>query len=204
MAGCVALLLVGQLGGASPLAAAGGWKKSRQKAGVTLYERALPGHSLPELKAVTLLHASRAKVLQVLSDVPRYRRWIPRCRQSRLLWRRSAQELGFYQRFHLPWPLHDRDMVVAVQARALDPAGPLHIDFATTRQKAPPTPKRVVRIRHMRGHYRLESLGPQRTRLSYQVYVDLGGSLPRWFLRWVARDVPWLTVRALRKELHRR
>ena len=50
----------------------------------------------------------------------------------------------------------------------------------------------------LEGHYALEALGAQRTRVEYQVDIDAGGALPSWLARRTTRDDPLQTLRKLR------
>jgi hypothetical protein len=50
----------------------------------------------------------------------------------------------------------------------------------------------------LEGSYRMEQLAANKTRVTYTVEVDIGGSVPDWMAEMVARDMPYKTLLKLR------
>ncbi len=72
----------------------------------------------------------------------------------------------------------DREYVMAV-VRTRGEDGVCRIRFFNTRELAPKPPKGVVRLDKLWGSWTLEPAG-ERTRLTYTLYSDPGGSLPHF------------------------
>ena len=49
----------------------------------------------------------------------------------------------------------------------------------------------------------LEAIGPRRTRVDYQMRIDIGGSVPRFIANYVTQDMPIATLSSLRRQVDR-
>ena len=51
------------------------------------------------------------------------------------------------------------------------------------------------------GFHELTRLRPGKTKVAHQVEADVGGSLPTWIAKRVARDMPYETLARLRSRV---
>lgn len=190
-----ALLLV-----ASP-GLAGGWVHLYTKDGIRVEARDVPGRDLPELRGIGVIGANLYEILAVIDDVPNQRTWVTRLEESRVLRRPSAFELWMYVRFDFPWPTSDRDGVIHVQVeRTMQPhVVTLKSERATFAGVGPKDG--VVRVPHSRLSAQLRYLEHNRTHVTYLVDIDPGGSLPRFLVRWLQKDLPLDILRGLKKRI---
>jgi hypothetical protein len=95
----------------------------------------------------------------------------------------------------------DRDVVLDVELDYNADRSALTIRFRNLDDKLRPAPERVVRMPRLVGFYKLVQLSPHRTKVLYQVEADIGGSIPEWLAREVARDLPYYTLLSLRERV---
>jgi hypothetical protein len=60
----------------------------------------------------------------------------------------------------------------------------------------------VVRMPRLAGEYDLVALAPTRTKVTYRLDADPGGSLPAWATLRFARNTPLQTLLGLRNQVH--
>ncbi len=175
------------------------WRLLRDSDGVRVFERGDAARALPELRGEVEIDAPLVRVLAVIEDVSGQTRWMHTCIESRLLRRASETTLLVYNRTGAPWPVSDRD---AVLRTTIGPRGSTSalVRFGTVEDAAAPPIAGVVRMPKLAGRFALDALSPARTRVVYTLDIDPGGSLPAWLVRRTARDLPFETLRGLRRE----
>lgn len=188
---------------AAPAAAedgADGWEPVRQAQGITV-SRLREDGGLPTFRGTVVMEAELLEVVAVLGDDPRRTEWMSRCIESRQLEeRRDGSEL-VYTRTKGSWPFADRDSVTATKL-TLSPDG-ARIELRNAESRRMPPVRGVVRVPAMEGHYGLETVAPGRTRVEYQLSMQLGGRIPRFVAAFVEEDLPFETLRALREQVRK-
>jgi hypothetical protein len=196
-----ALALAVALLAAERASADGSWRPLLTRDGVGVEERSAPGRTLPELRATVEIDAGLFDVLAVITDVPRQTEWMHDCEESRLLRRDGADVTLLYNRTGAPWPVSDRDVVLRSETRLLDPGRRVAVRFANTIDPGAPPIDGIVRMPRLVGEYELVSLAPERTRVTYRLDIDPGGSLPSWAVSRTTRDTPLYTLLGLRRQV---
>lgn len=183
----------------------GPWKLVRTDDQIEVQRRHVEGSSLDEFRGVALLDAPIAGVLALMDDPDHRVEWLGNSVANVRVERTSRRDEIFYTRTSAPWPVSDRDAVVAAHL-SLDPVGhEVRIDMHSVTHPAWPPQKGVVRMPSMTGHW---SFRPERdgawTRVEYQVHADPGGRLPDWVVNLATRKLPHDTIQGLRRQLRRR
>lgn len=175
----------------------GAWLAVAERDGVRVSQQIRPGRALPAVRATVEIAAGLYEVLAVIVDVPNQTRWINNCEETRVLSSDADLRATFYLRMGSPWPVWDRDAVLTSQTRFIDASHTL-TEFHIDPDAAVDVVEGVVRMPRLEGHYALEALGPQRTRVEYELDLDAGGALPNWVAVRATRDDPLETLRKLR------
>lgn len=183
-------------------AAHGDWQKVLTREGIEVSQQPVEGRKVPMFRAVGEVAADPERVLAVLQDIDSHTRWMPDLSESRVV-REAENEVWVYRVQDAPWPVSDRDVVVRSRLKVLEPGKDLRIDFDSVTVDEISPNRGIVRIPHLRGHYRIQALAPGRSRVLYEVDVDLGGTLPDWLAARVGRENPVGTLVGLRGELAR-
>ena len=178
-----------------------GWQPLVTQDGVSVQERATPGRAMPELQATAEIDAGIFDVLAVIADVSRQTEWMHDCAESRRLRRVGADALVIYNRTSAPWPVSDRDVVLHSQTKLLEPSRHVAVRFANVTDPGAPPVDGVVRMPRLVGEYDLVALSPMRTRVTYTIDLEPGGSLPAWAAARTARETPLKTMLGLRRQV---
>lgn len=188
------------LGVTGPMAAESGsetWTKVRDRNGIVVYNRSIPGVAFKEFKAEVTLKATLSTVVAVINDIDAGVGWVENVDEMRLLERVSEREHYTYTYSKAPWPASDRDAVVHNQTRQ----DPISLVVTIAQQSVPdkiPHKKGVVRVPFIEAEWALIPMGPGETRIVYRVLSDAGGRIPTWLVNSVSVSQPYHTMRGLR------
>jgi len=177
------------------------WQPLLTQDGVSVEERNTPGRTLPELRATVEIDAGIFEVLAVIADVPRQTEWMHDCEESRRIRVEPGDVSLIYNRTGAPWPVSDRDAVLRTQASLLAPLQHVEVSFANVEDPSTPPIDGIVRMPRLVGGYDLVAISPTRTRVTYLLDIDPGGSLPAFAVTRTTRDTPLHTLLGLRKQV---
>ena len=177
------------------------WEVIREKDGITVSRFAVEGRGFPILRAVGDVAGTPYEVLAILRDVQAHVHWRPDCVEARTISDIDAAHSIVYTRTNAPWPVSDRDVVLANEITFIDPPHQVRIDFSAVSDTDVPPRQGMVRMPRLQGYYLLESIDGNRSRVTYRLDVDPGGKLPDWLIRKQSVRNPFETIAGLRKRL---
>ncbi len=180
---------------------AGNWEVIAERDGIVASRRFVEGRRLPELRSIGEVPGTPYEILAVLLDVPAYRIWVPDCAEATTLRRTGAWRSIIYTRTDLPWPLLDREAVIEQEVFFVKPPVLLKVTFRAITSPDVPRARGTVRANFADGAYTIEALDERRSRVTYQVDADPGGTLPEWLIRTQSRRNPLDTLSGLRRRL---
>lgn len=204
---CLLLAIVGLL--ASSPGAAGAqaapkstpWEQIDDDDGIRVWQHEVPGLDLPGFRGETTVSGSPEAVVKVIEDWKHHTEWMHNCVESKELKRFEDGRTVMYNRTSAPWPVWDRDVILETKLERSSDGKTVTLNFHNTSSDLRKLPQKVVRMPRLTGFYKLVDLGNQKTRVTYQVEADPGGSLPRWVAKRVVRDLPYETLSRLRDRL---
>ncbi len=182
----------------APVGAQAGWRKTGTERGVTLYDEPDEDRAVPRFKGVMVIDASVEHLLAILADMERATEWNSKLIVSDVLARRSDLNLRFYWRFKAPWPVDDRDGVL--ESKVTREGDDLVAGFHTVPGPERAVPSGVTRFGHLRGHFRLTRLGPERTRVEHLVDADPAGNIPSWLVQYVTEAIPVDSLTGMKRQ----
>ena len=168
---------------------------------VAIYSRARRGSPLKEFKAVGAIDAPTYAVCAVIDDFQNYPKFMPFMTDCRVI-RRDSDSIVGYQRLS-PKVCADRDYTLRVWKRSW-PASDGRVflsQWSPANDIGPPETKGVVRVKVCEGKWLLEPEGITRTRATYCVYTDNGGSLPSFIANHVSLTGISRLFAAVRKQV---
>jgi|GEM_PF-1914205 len=198
------LSVLAVLGRSSAVAHAGPgqWQWLEEKRGVQLWTLDVPGRSLPGFRGQTVIKGTIDQIANEMLDAPHHKEWMHRCAESWIYQRSSDSRGVLYNRTSsAPWPVWDRDVVLDVHFDFGADHKTLTVRFKNRDDLLRPVPERVVRMPKLVGFYKMVQLEPNLTSVTYQVEVDIGGSIPDWIADEVAKDLPYYTLLSLRERI---
>lgn len=165
-----------------------------------LFGKAVEGRDVPRLRGEITIDATPWEVMAVISDVEAHTDWMHGCGESRILRAESDTVRFVYNRTDAPWPLADRDVVLRTEF-SVAKHGELRLVSRTTDELDVPSENGAVRMPSLEVTYRLREREGRRTRVLYELDIDLGGALPSWLVRGVSREILLHTLTNLRERV---
>ncbi|HEY0030676.1 MAG TPA: START domain-containing protein [Bacteroidia bacterium] len=168
------------------------WQLKKFENGISVYTRSLEASKFKELRAVFEIKTSLSSIIALLNDVETYPQWVYRCQASKILKKKSDQNLIRYQSILAPWPVDNRDMVVEVHTYQEDKTGIVYQKVTCLPDYSPVIPGHV-RIREFRAVWKLSPLKNGMVKVEYELLVNPGGNIPAWIINMAVVDGPYDT-----------
>lgn len=168
---------------------------------VSTWSRSIPNQQIKAFRGRVDVPHTLLEVLSVLADIEQYSKWVFQCDRAEYL--SSLGEDIVYLHIRGIWPVDDRDVVT--RSRILQDPDTLTVtvhswaDDNTTH----PLPKKTVRMPELENLFILEPLSDGWTRVTFQTFVDPGGSIPKWLANFVSTRAPLDTLQDLIDRLKR-
>jgi hypothetical protein len=166
------LILVATFVALQPSAA---WTDAGTKHGVSLTYRDDVQLNAREVRAVAELPHSAARIVPIVCDFTQT--LDPDTREARVLSGEIGNRYEIYLRYAPQYMVVSaRDVVIDVRR---DEGGCAWTEVADRL----PSPSGTVRMPLLRGSWTVEAIDASRTRVTYQIAVRPGGSIPNWMVR---------------------
>jgi hypothetical protein len=200
-----AVLIVALMAALSPVmgqpAATEDWKLKRDRSGIKVYVRAVPGSGFKEFMATAELQAGMTSVMRLMEDTDSYPQWFPQIKESRVVKLISSRELILYQLMDLPFPVGDRDCVLRVQVSRDMGTGAVTFKLSSLWNYLPER-KGVIRVRSISGSW---TFRPDTAKgvvmVTYRMHSDPEGKLPPWIANSGVVKRPFTVLTNMRKML---
>jgi len=151
------------------------WVPSGVKDGVALAFRDLPSLDAREVRAIAEIPHAAERILPIVCDFTQT--LDPDVREAKILSGDVSTRYSIYLRYASRYVVvAPRDVVIDVRRES---------NGCTWSEIAGPMERRsgTVRMPLLRGSWVVEALEPSRTRVTYQIAVKPGGSIPGWLVR---------------------
>lgn len=181
----------------SQLIWAGEWKTAKNKKGVIVETRKQEGEKFKSFRATTTIQASMDELIAFMEDVPNMINWSHNIITAKTIKEHSPGHSNIYLVQKLPM-VKNRDLSLEVRIKRLN-EGQYKIEI-TEDIDAVPANKKYVRVPKFRGSYIFTQQNPGEIQLVYNGFALPGGSIPAWLANSVVVDVPYNTLKNLRKQ----
>jgi len=178
----------------------GNWEKVKTEHGVAVYEKKISGKLA--FRGVGEIAGDPSKLVGVLENPVRWKHWIDNFQSGRLLEKKSDFHKVFYQSFDSPFPVSDRDLVYESKISSDGEGRTVRVEMRSVRHAL--APKTVgVRVKLTYASYRIEVLGKERMKVTFETMSDPGGAIPGFMANWATRSYPVTLFEGLRAEMKR-
>lgn len=177
------------------IAAQDKWRLAQETPGIKVYHSTTHGSGFKKIRVEALLEGSADRMLQILKDVPNYKRWVYGHKSGTVLKHVSSNEFYFYTETAMPWPVAARDAVV--RARVNRDA---NNSITVVEHSDPgfiPAKNGKVRVPQSYVKWVITPAGDKKIRIQYHFEADPGGSLPPWVVNLFADKGPVESFRKL-------
>lgn len=179
----------------------GHWHQELTEDGIAVSMMNEEGRGLPAFRGVATVDWNLFEVLGMLDDAKRATEWMANCIDNRVVKQVNEFDRIIYNRTDAPWPVSDRDVVLAVTVTSDIEKREVAITFKSITWPGLGPVDGVVRMPKLKGHYKLQAIDLSHTRVTYQIDADPGGMLPDWLVTRASRRLPIETIAGMRKQL---
>lgn len=178
------------------------WEQATDRDGIRVWTRDVPGSPLRAFKATMVVRSSLSGLINLIMDTDSAPRWVYRTDRIQVLKRDDARG-SFVIRVEtdFPWPLTDRDVIVAGQVTQDERSGVVTIaSHSVTGPEFPPHPS-FVRMPEMEGTWIFRPLGAEMVEVTMIGRADPSGAIPPGIVNLIIDVTPFETMRAMRRML---
>jgi len=179
-----------------------GWTKAAETDGITVFTRDKPGSEVKELKALGTIDSPAEAVWKVIRDYAKYKERMPYTEVAEVV---ATEEGGkvtwFYSRIAAPFVAkRDYTLKIIDESDWKEGKGFLKSSWVMAPDKGPAPMKDVVRLKTNDGFWLLEPKdGGKRTFVTYYLFTDPGGSIPKFLVNSANSSAVPDVFRAIRK-----
>lgn len=193
----VMFLLVGFLFEVSA-EAAGGWTKIKDSNGIKLYERPVAGTDLMEYLGVSTIDAKMEVIGEALRDISRYPEWLADCQNANVEKKYDRNTFVLHLTLNPP-VIKKREVVLKNEAVYDYDNGNARINFFATDEINVPVTGNNVKVITMKGLFRMEYLGRNKTKFIYKLLSDPSGGIPKRVAYASMKNYPYDSLKGLKK-----
>ncbi|MCK5688912.1 cyclase [Myxococcota bacterium] len=153
------------------------WEEVQNDEGITVWTRDVPKSNIREVKATAIVNLPLKKIAGVILDVPHYTEFMPYVEKAKIMSKGSGTVEYQYQLIDPPF-VDERDYTLKTQTE--DKGKSWRHYWTQANSKGPAKNEDVVRVEICDGEWTLIEEGPSKTKLTYWLYTDPGGSIPSW------------------------
>jgi hypothetical protein len=175
-----------------------GWELQKNSQNIMIYTRTVEGSAIKEFKGTTKIKSNLSAFLGLLSDSKACPKWIHQCKFSKVLKVISQNERLNYNITDLPFPVTDRDIVIHSKVSQDPKTKTVTVRLINKRNYKKPV-SGLVRVEKLSGYWKFKPLGNGYVQVTYQVHSEPGGSLPNWLINSGAVDMPFETLKNLKR-----
>lgn len=174
------------------------WRLIKDSQGIQVYVRTNDSTKFKEYKATMVVKASLDKVLQIMMDADKLKKWNYQTTKSYLVKKISDSEQIVYLENDMPWPVQNRDVVARMSVQ--HPTSNIFKIDLLSATEAVPEKDRIIRVKNFSGYWYLEQ-SSKGTIIIQQMQGDPGGSLPAFLFNLFLTNGPFSTFLELNKAL---
>ena len=178
------------------------WKFLRGDDGIVVYSRKSPDSPFKEIKVQNMIQTDLSSLVALMKDVENHKNWTYANKKAGILERHNDFSWVFYGYSDAPWPVQDRDMVIDARL-SQDPETRIVKNEGTCNPGYIPEKEGVVRVPDCQSLWTLEPVGADSVRVTLEIRIDLGGSIPAWLVNMVSSRGPYETIKNMESEVQK-
>jgi len=177
-----------------------GWTLKRDKGGIRVYMKEVPGSDLKKLKFQAEIEASLNAVAAILTSVESFDDWVYASLKSETINKISDTEVNYYTEIDFPWPMSNRDLVLHSVLWQDPKTLAIHSQTSAV-DGLKPEIDGIVRMTKTDLHWIFTPIGNGKLRIDYYLDADPGGRIPAWMVNLAADQGPLQTMLKFKEEI---
>lgn len=193
---CVLILAVPAMAGAEE------WEGGKESNGIRVWTRAEPDSPIRAFKASMVVKTTLSGLVNLIQDTDRASRWV--YSTDRILMLRQDVDKGSFvvrAEMNFPWPLMDRDVIVAGQVTQDEHTLTVTINSHGISGPEYPVDPHYVRMTTMEGQWIFRPLGNGMVEVTMIGHADPGGHIPPGIVNMLIDMTPRKTLEGMRRLL---
>lgn len=180
----------------------GVWEGGKESDGIRVWTRAVPGSPVRAFKASMVVKSTLAGLVNLIQDTDNASRWVYSTDSIQVL-KRDVEKASFVLRakINIPWPLTDRDVIVAGQLQQDDKTFTVTINSRALNSPDYPPDPAYVRMSQMEGIWVFRPLGGDQVEVTMYGHADPGGHIPPGIVNMLIDMTPRKTLEGMRRLL---
>lgn len=174
----------------------GAWSLVKENGKTRVYTRSNKDSKIKEVRIRTQMNVDFEHFIKVLSDVPKYNKWVYKGRNAKLLDQINDNEMYYFMESDFPFPLSDRDMVIHSR-QWRDPVSKTYNSKSVAVPHYLPKDKKMVRLPMLEAYWKISPRPNGGIEIDYQALADPGGNLPAWLINLAITQGPIKTMEQL-------
>lgn len=172
------------------------WKLVKTNNDIKAYVKKNPNSKVRTVRVETITTATLSEVVSIIKDAGNHNKWVFVNNEACILESFDKYSWVYYGISDLPWPVSDRDIITMVKL-VQDTS-----DF-TIYLKSTGVPHYLdekegfVRINDVVSEWRLNPIGNGTIHIAFELTLDVGGSIPLWFINLAVTKGPMQTMQGL-------
>lgn len=181
------------------------WEEISSKDGITVFRALNYKHNsgIVPIRFKAVLNHDIVKVLSVLADEYRKPEWLPDLQGIKVLEKKSVEDITVYYRYHVPWPLKDRDFIVKNLGTFDVEELKVSVDIKSIEHKSDPSDGSTVRGTTYDGYSIIRPEGRGKTIVELAFLNDFGGFIPTFVVNFIQKSWPYSFMKQLRLHLNK-
>ncbi|HWY11063.1 MAG TPA: hypothetical protein VN026_07050 [Bacteroidia bacterium] len=168
------------------------WNLKKSENGINVYSRKTESSAFKELKSVVYIKTSLSSIITLIYDWENYPKWVYKCGRSSKL--KSVKDtMVHYQTVVVPWPFENRDFIAST-VFSQDKLTDIITITSVNNPKFIPEVKSHQRITELKAIWTLVPLKEGNVQITYQLFVNPGGSIPAALVNFAAVNGPYETM----------
>ncbi|MGH2552081.1 MAG: START domain-containing protein [Chitinophagaceae bacterium] len=176
------------------------WKLEKQKDGISVYLSDIDGSSYKAVKVECTLTGTYTKLINLLTDVPKFNKWIYKNKASWLMKKNTAHDFIYYSETSMPWPLSNRDAIIHLKMNTDSLPKFLSIKGNGEPDLFPEIPSKV-RVPHYKAIWKVTMPSSNTIQINYFLEIDPGGNIPAWIANSFSDKGPYETFSNIAEQL---
>ncbi len=177
------------------------WQLQLEKEGVKSFFRCKEDSPLDEYRSVAVLDFPIEVLLEVVTDVPSYPKWMPDVVEAIILkeFNNGMERGNFYihVKFDSQWPVNDRDVVIETTPKTDWNNGVSVVKLKKLNDYPLSSEEGVVRIKDFESEFKFEYLERNKTKVTFTTFVDLGGIISPKLSKVQTEKIPYGTLEGM-------
>jgi hypothetical protein len=174
-----------------------GWKLVKDKESIKVYTRKTEESKFVEFRGITQMEGKISSFVAIMRDADNMTNWVYSIVEGKLLDEPTDTSIIYYAESKLPWPFDNRDAVYH-DVFKWDPNKRILIVAIDCKPGYVPEKKGKVRIPYATGYWKVEEISKGNLKITFQMNVDPGGSIPAWLVNAFVVDSPYETLQELK------